>query len=167
MNAPRTDDANQRLLRRFLSRYTNLKKVIKRLEERADEIKEDFNCSPFRAVKQGEGGHISGASTVPPYVLAINEVELEIMRTRSAAASALSEIVHVLDLLDQDSLKYIALTARYIDGWGEEQICDYIPCAPRTYYYLITDGIDELLAIPEVHALVCRYAIEVTKIPPK
>lgn len=167
MNAPRTDDTNQRLLRRFLSRYLNLKKVIKRLEGRAEEIQADFNCSPFRAVKQGEGGHTSGASTVPPYVLAIEEVSSEIMQARTAAANALSDIVHVLDLLDHDSMKYIALTARYIDGWGEEQICEFIPCAQRTYYYLITAGIDELLAIPEVHSLICRYAIEVTKIPKK
>lgn len=167
MNSPRASDANQRLLRRYLSRYNNLKKVKKRLEERQHEIEMDFCLSPFHAIRQGDGGHGSGESSIPPYIIAVDNVLSEILRVKNESVNVLSEIVRILDLLDHDGLRYLVLTLRYIDGWSEEQICDYIPCASRTYYRLIEDGIDELLAMPTVRSLINRYAIEVTKIPRK
>lgn len=167
MNRPRVSDANQRLLRRYLSRYNNLKKVKKRLEERQHEIEMDFCLSPFHSVRQGDGGRGNAEPSIPPYIIAIEEVLSDILKVKNESVNVLAEIVKILDLLDHDGLKYLALTLRYIDGWSEEQICDYIPCASRTYYRLIEDGIEELLAIPEVRQLVNRYAIEVTKIPRK
>lgn len=167
MNNPRASDANQRLLRRYLSRYNNLKKVKKRLEERQHEIEMDFCLSPFRAIRQDEGGRGTSEPSIPPYILALDEVLSDILKVKNESVGVLAEIVKILDLLDHDGLKYLVLTLRYIDGWSEEQICDYIPCASRTYYRLIEDGIDELLAMPEVRSLINRYAIEVTKIPRK
>lgn len=167
MNNPRVNDPNQRLLRRFLSRYNNLKKVRKRLEKRRLEIEMDFSLSPFSAIKQGDGSRPSSEPTIPPYILAVDGVLSEILRINNEASKSLIEIEHFLDLLDHDGLRYLALTLRYIDGWSEEQICEYIPCSARMYYYLISDGIDELLAFPEVKARIDNYAIEVAKISKK
>ena len=161
----RVSDANQRLLRRYLSRYNNLKKVKKRLEERQHEIEMDFRISPFTAIRQSEGGGFPGESKVPPYVLALDDILTELTKVKNEATYVLADILSILDLLDHDGLKYLALTLRYIDGWSEEQICEYIPCASRTYYRLIDDGIDELLNIPAVRSRMNLYAIEVTKIP--
>ena len=160
----RTSDANQRLLRRFLSRYNNLKKSKKRLEERLQEIEEDFIKSPLKAVSN-EGGSKSAGSKVPPYIIAVDDILTEMMALKNEAAEALKDIMGILNLLDHAGIRYTALCLRYIDGWGEEQICDYIPCARSTYYRIIDDGIKELLDMEEVHKKINRFAIEVTKIP--
>lgn len=154
----------QRLLRRYLDRYRILSLRKKHLQQKLDDIKEDFNTSAFHAVAQGMGGGKANRteSDVPEYILKIMDIESKIIEQIRAAADALDEIEAIIDRLPTDSDERVILSAKYVSRMSEMDICELIPCSRSTFYRIVDKAIEQLLDKPDVLKIVHQYAIDVT-----
>lgn len=155
---------DQRLLRRYLSQYIGAKRNRDGLRRKLDEIRADFATSPFHS-HSGIGGGSSTESTVPAYVTKMLNIEARLEKAYQALGDTMGKIVAMVELLEPTSPEYAAMSMRYLDGFGEEEICDRVPCSSATYYRLIERAIDHLLEFEGVQNTIRAFAIKISKIP--
>lgn len=148
----------QRLLRRYLSRYRNLKVKEEYLAKELKELERDFNTSAFHAVSIEGGGFSPMAhSPVPPYVMKNQELLSRIAKRKEATSKALAEIMEVIELLPDDGYEYTVVSAKYVSRMSGDEIADFIPCVRMTVYRILDRAIDMLLEKPKVQDILRTF----------
>lgn len=149
----------QRLIRRYLARYRNLKAKEEYLQRELNELREDFKTSALHAINVNGGGGFSSAahSPVPDYLIKEQELIEKISKRKEMAGKALAEIVGVIEMLSDKDYENIVVSCKYISRMTCDEIAEFIPCSRATVFRILDKAMDTLLKMPKVQKILKKY----------
>ena len=148
----------QRLIRRYLARYRNLKVKEEYLQRELNELREDFGTSALHAIDVNGGGGTSAAhSPVPTYLIKEQELVEKISKRKDMAGKALAEIVGVIEMLSDKDYENIVVSCKYISRMTCDEIAEFIPCSRATVFRILDKAMDSLLEMPKVQEILKKY----------
>ncbi len=149
----------QRILRRYLSRYRALKVKEDYLQRELDELRKDFETSAFHAMSvEGGGGGAMAFSPVPTYVMKNQEILGKIAQRKEITRKALNEILEVIELLPDKGYENTVVSCKYISRMSCDEIAEFIPCGRTTVFRVLDRAMDMLLEIPKVQDILKNYS---------
>ena len=147
------------VIKRFLSQYSRAKVKQKILRQRLADLHDEL-AHPSLPSPMGSGGLRGGEVNSGAAALSfkIDEIESRIRRQADAEATAILDVMTMLDLLPRDSTERHILELRHIDCKSWDQIMMEIHLTNNPCHLYYNRGLDMLLSIPEAQEILRRFA---------
>lgn len=152
---------NQDALSAFLWQYSDCIRRKKTLERRRREILKEFDM-PLSGVSMDGmpkgGGASSGCAAIS---IRLDDIEQKIREQTEAATKILSDILDVIELLDDNTPERGIIESRYIDRMGWEKVCQENNFSRTHAIRYWKKGLDDLLAKKRTKDIMKKYGYEV------
>ncbi len=162
---PQKLDADRYILKRYLSQYYRSRQRKRILETRLREIRAEIKHPSISASSNNglpSGSHISSGAAA----LTFREAEIEdrIQRQREAEATAILNIMDMLDCLPPDSMEKNILELRHIDcmPWNAITRAVHLTRSPCNEYY--NKGLDKLLTFKKVRDILADFDAKINRL---
>lgn len=158
-------DAERYILKRYLSQYYRAKQRKRILEDRLNEIRAEIQHPSIRSSSSNglpTGRRISSGAAA----LTFREAEIEdrIQQQREHEATAILNIMDILDFLPPDSMEKNILELRHIDclSWNAIIRSVHLTRSPCNEYY--NRGLEKLLTFKKVHSILADFEDRINRI---
>ena len=152
---------NQDALSAFLWQYSDCIRRKKTLERRRREILKEFDM-PLSGVSMDGmpkgGGASSGCAAIS---IRLDDIEQKIREQTESATKILSDILDVIELLDDNTPERGIIESRYIDRMGWEKVCQENNFSRTHAIRYWKKGLDDLLAKKRTKDIMKKYGYEV------
>lgn len=151
-----TDEAE--MLNSYLNQYKDCIEKKKMLEYRREEIRKEFNQvksprldgMPRAGIRIGEGG----AAAI---VYRLDEIETKINEQINRATKSLSDIMNIIDFLQENSLERSIIENRYIDRMDWNKVCKENHAGKSKAKRYWKKGLYDLLEFKKVRQILIEY----------
>lgn len=152
---------NQDALSAFLWQYSDCIRRKKTLERRRREILKEFDM-PLSGVSMDGmpkgGGASSGCAAIS---IRLDDIEQKIREQTEAATKILSDILDVIELLDDNTPERGIIESRYIDRMGWDKVCQENNFSRTHAIRYWKKGLDDLLSKKRTKDIMKKYGYEV------